>query len=346
MKAKIILIGLGLLGLVSCGVKTPSEQKGEPFGINIACAEFGNNFPGECGKDYGYPTMEDLKYWQEKGLNLIRMPFKWERLQHEPGGELHSPDLQAVKDFVTAAEQLDMKVILDMHNYCRRYHNGKVQIIGQDDITNEHYAEFWKKMADEFKNYTNIYGYGLMNEPYDLDEDIFWISMAQSAIDSIRVSDPNTTIIVGGNHWSSASKWKHVSDTLKYLKDPSDKLLYEAHCYFDKDNSGTYKYSYEEEEGTPDKGVELVTPFVEWLKENGLKGFIGEYGIPVNDPDWEITLDNFLSYLSTNGINGTYWASGSWWPDDAVMVIPTYKGGAERSQVKILEKYKEANIIR
>ena len=60
MKVKIILSGLGLLGLVSCGVKTPPEQKGEPFGINIACAEFGNNFPGECGKDYGYPTVEDL----------------------------------------------------------------------------------------------------------------------------------------------------------------------------------------------------------------------------------------------------------------------------------------------
>lgn len=346
MKIKVILMGLGLLGWVSCSINTHSERKGEPFGINIACAEFGNNFPGECGKDYGYPTVEDLKYWHEKGLSLIRMPFKWERLQYELGGEFNSSDLRAMKDFVAAAAQLDMKVILDMHNYCRRYHNGKLQIIGHDGITNEHYAGFWKKMANEFKDYTNIYGYGLMNEPYDLSEDVFWISMAQLAIDSIRVVDFNTTILVGGNSWSSASRWKQESDTLKYLNDPSDKLMYEAHCYFDKDNSGTYKYSYEEEGGTPGKGVELVTPFVEWLKENKLKGFIGEYGIPVNDQDWEVTLDNFLSYLSANGVNGAYWASGSWWPDDAMMVIPTYKGGDERSQVEILEKYKETELVK
>ena len=115
--------------------------------------------------------------------------------------------------------------------------------------------------------------------------------------------------------------------------------MFEAHCYFDKDGSGTYKYSYEEEEGTPEKGRQLVAPFVEWLSQNNLKGIVGEYGIPDDDPRWEVTLDNFLSYLSKNGVNATYWASGPWWGEGAQMVIPTYKGGKEYPQVKVLEKY-------
>lgn len=134
-----------------------------------------------------------------------------------------------------------------------------------------------------------------------------------------------------------SKKWLDASDTLKHLKDPADNLKFEAHCYFDKDGSGTYKYSYEDEEGTPEKGVELVSSFVAWLKENQLKGFVGEYGIPDNDPRWEVTLDNFLAYLSENGVNGTYWASGPWWGKGAAMVVPTYKGGQEYPQVRVLE---------
>jgi hypothetical protein len=34
-------------------------------------------------------------------------------------------------------------------------------------------------------------------------------------------------------------------------------------CYFDFDGSGTYKFTYEQEEGTPKRGVDLVRPNVE-----------------------------------------------------------------------------------
>ena len=50
-----------------------------------------------------------------------------------------------------------------------------------------------------------------------------------------------------------------------------------------------YKYSYEEEECYPEKGIDRVKPFVEWIKQNKFHGFIGEYGIPDNDPRWNET---------------------------------------------------------
>lgn len=341
-RLKIVLFILGILLWNGCSTKTEeNKKKGEPFGVNLACGDFGGVFPGEYDKHYTYPTASDLAYWHGKGLNLIRLPFKWERLQYELGGELNQHDLTKMKEFIAAAGKLGMPVMLDLHNYCRRYHNGEHTIIGHNGITNEHYAGFWKKLAIEFKDFDNLYGYGLMNEPHDLPEDAPWFAMAQIAIDSIRTVDMKTPILVGGDSWSSAKRWRAYSDNLKYLKDPANNLIFEAHCYFDDDNSGTYKYSYEEEKGTPNKGIELVSPFVNWLKENGFRGFIGEYGIPENDSRWEVTLDNFLNYLSENGINGAYWASGPWWPDHAVMTIPTYKGGEEKPQVKILEKYKE-----
>ena len=67
----------------------------------------------------------NLEYWQKKGLKLIRLPFKWERLQLDLKGPLNQHDLNKMKELVRAAEKRDMVVILDLHNYCRRFMNNE-----------------------------------------------------------------------------------------------------------------------------------------------------------------------------------------------------------------------------
>lgn len=62
----------------------------------------------------------------------------------------------------------DIKVILDLHNYCRRNVDGKYLIIGEQELSIESLMYLWNMLATEFKNYNNIYGYGLMNEPHDM----------------------------------------------------------------------------------------------------------------------------------------------------------------------------------
>lgn len=337
MKTTTHKLMMTLLGCLLWGTALAAE----PFGVNIACADFGSRFPGEYNKDYTYPTDQDLVYWQQKGLMLVRLPFRWERLQHTPGGALCQEDLAHMKAFIGAAEKRGMQVLLDMHNYCRRFDGGQEAIIGTPALSYADYGRFWRMLAEELSSFHNIYGYGLMNEPHDLPATVSWQQMAQTAIDSIRTVDAKTAIVVGGYHWSSARRWVQMSDHLKNLKDPGNNLIFEAHCYFDFDGSGTYKFSYDQEEGTPTKGVEQVRPFVEWLKKNHLRGIVGEYGIPEQDGRWLVTLDKFLSYLSKNGVPALYWASGPWW-GDAVMSIPSYHGeGPEKPQVSIMEKYKK-----
>jgi endoglucanase len=126
---------------------------------------------------------------------------------------------------------------------------------------------------------------------------------------------------------------------LKNLYDPARNLLFEAHVYFDEDGSGIYRRSYDDEKANPYIGVERLRPFVQWLKDNGLQGFVGEYGIPADDERWMICLEHMLAYMQDRGINGTCWAAGARWNNYILGIQPRNNYKEDMPQVKILTKY-------
>lgn len=330
-----------LFTVFSCGFGH-AQYVGSPFGVNLAGAEFAHKkIPGTYNEDYAYPTMVQLDYFKSKGLTLMRVPFLWERMQPVLNGDLDSKELGRLKSLIEAAKERNLLIIPDMHNYGRRNERDSLYIIGSQEVTIGHVADAWEKLAAELKSYDNIWGYGIMNEPHDLLEDAPWLDIAQEIIWGIRKEDTKTSIIIAGDSWSSAARWTTCSGNLKDLEDPSDNLIFEAHVYFDEDASGAYRKTYEEEKASPTTGISRAVPFVNWLKDNGLKGFIGEYGVPDNDPRWLVALDKFLAYLKSNGINGTYWAAGPMWGKYKLAVEP--KNGDDRPQMEILEKYKFAD---
>ena len=59
-------------------------------GTALSGLEFGSAIPGAVGTDYFQPDQTDFNYLTSKGLNLIRFPFLWERLQPVVNGSLNS----------------------------------------------------------------------------------------------------------------------------------------------------------------------------------------------------------------------------------------------------------------
>jgi len=313
----------------------------KPFGVTLAGAEFGvPNFPGTYETHYIYPNAAELDYYKSKDLNLIRLPFSWERIQPVLGGELDPTELNRIKGFLQAARNRNMGVILDLHNYGRYYLNGTEEIIGSPNVSSAHITDLWTKLSSELKDYSEIWGYGIMNEPHDMLPSTPWFDIAQEIINGIRTADPDTRILVGGDSWSSAEFWPLASDNLKNLSDPSNNLTFEAHCYFDNDSSGRYDQSYDDEGGYPDKGIDRVTPFLDWLETNNLNGFVGEYGVP-SDERWLTVLDNMLNHLDSKGINGAYWAGGPWWGDYNLSIEP--ENGVDKPQMENVQKYPQIN---
>ncbi|MDR0412487.1 MAG: cellulase family glycosylhydrolase [Dysgonamonadaceae bacterium] len=334
------------------------------LGVNLASASGGTN-PGTLGTNYRYPRHEDLYYFNAKGVKLIRLPFRWKRIQGEPDGALTVDDINAMHAVVKEAERLGMWVMPDMHDYLEYARNDTLFEVGvaggrawrgsvnawgpwfslnYTGITKEHFADAWTKLVDAFSDCSNIWGYDLMNEPKGVNIDVLRDNY-QAVIDAIREKDTQAYIVVEGKSYASSSGWPSVSDELKNLTDPANKLIYQAHCYFDKDASGTYQSDYNTEVGNNfDVYKQRLDPFINWCAANGKTGMIGEFGVPYNgatggDSRYMVLIDSVFSYLKQKHMTATYWCGGAFYETYHITVQPTDNYRVEKSTMAIMEKY-------
>ena len=303
-------------------------------GINLAGAEFGADvaLPGVYLKQYIYPGEADFKRYAERNLKLVRLPFRWERIQPRLNGELNRAELGRLLATLDHARKYGMQVILDMHNYYRYY--GKM--IGSGDVPVSAFADTWRRIAQQVAKHPAVYGYGLMNEPHTTNGK--WPEAALAAAKSIRSVDTQHWVIIAGDRWSSAFHWPSYNTRLvsdPWMRDAKNNLMFEAHLYFDKDYSGYY--TNRNEVYDPMIGVVRAKPFVEWLSKYRLRGFIGEHGAPDYSPSAVAATDNLLRYLGQHCIPSTYWAAGPWWNDYALSL--DVKNGKPRPQLPVLLKH-------
>src|SRR5690606_41493518 len=76
--------------------------------VNLAGAEFGAgnsasaSLPGRYQIHYIYPGETDFKRYADLGMKLVRLPFRWERLQPKLNtrSEEHTSELQSRENLV------------------------------------------------------------------------------------------------------------------------------------------------------------------------------------------------------------------------------------------------------
>lgn len=302
--------------------------------MSLAGAEFGEqNLPGTYGADYVYPTYEELNYFSDQGMNVFRLPFRWERLQTVPGAELDADELARLSDVVAYATDKGASVILDPHNYAR--YAGR--LIGEGPSVAE-FADFWARLARIFSANPRVI-LGLMNEPHDIQAEA-WLDAANAAIASIRAEGATNLILVAGTNWDGAANWYADwgfgvnAEVMSGVVDPADNFAIEVHTYFDLDSSGTAPSCV-----TRKVGSGRLSYFTKWLKEHKKRGFLGEFGAS-SDETCLAALDDTLSYLEANAdvwAGFTYWAAGPWWGDYMFSIEPV--PGLEKPQMQVLSKY-------
>ena len=327
---------------------------GRQFGINIAGAEFGtgsdafcNELPGRYGYDYTYGQKSTVEFFCNEGLPLIRVPFRWERIQPRLQGPLNRDELSRLRRFVHWVGQAGGQVILDVHNYARFMVriNGVVRecVIektaatdGNPLVCSEDLGDLWQRLAEVFGENSTVVGYGLMNEPHHLPAGL-WKEVSNSVVQRIRNVDRQTSIIVAGDEWSNSENFARINGDQAWVNDPAQNVVYEAHCYFDHDYSGTYSWSFGKElrhdPQADQRGRTRVRPFLDWCTRNGVRGFIGEFGVPAAR-EWLSVLGDFAAQLRQRGVPACYWAAGDFWGNYPLSIQP--RAGRKQPQHAVL----------
>jgi endoglucanase len=311
---------------------------------------FSDATPGTFGKDYTYNSERTVAYFCEHGLRLLRLPLRWERLQPRLGQALDEGELGHLRTAVGWAKKHGGEVILDIHNYARYFarRDGRTSecIIDQPDATRAtvnrgHFADLWRRLAQAFRGETAVYAYGLMNEPHDMGRSD-WKAISQAAVDAIRAEKDNRLILVAGDSWSNASRFAEVNGKRAWIKDPVNRIAYEAHCYFDHDHSGRYELDYDTElardANLQQRGQDRLQPFVRWCRANRVSGFLGEFGIPGGEARWQAVLARFLEALDHAGMESCYWAAGDWWGAYPLAIQPRRDFQQPAPQLRLLER--------
>ncbi|NQV15193.1 cellulase family glycosylhydrolase [bacterium] len=316
-------------------IVNPLFSQAQLVGVNLAGADFGEgNLPGVYNVDYTYPTRSEIDYFTDKGMNVFRLPFRWERLQHSQFADFNTEELARLDSFVNYATEAGASVILDPHNYARYYG----EIIGSDTVPVTAFEDFWSRLALHYMDNPDII-FGLINEPHSMTSEL-WRDDANAAIAAIRATGATQLIMVPGNGWSGAHSWTQNwygtpnSVTMLTIVDPLDNLVFEVHQYLDDDSSGT----------SPDcsgttVGSQRIHNFTNWLQDNGKRGFLGEFGV-TNDAICLYALDNMLDSLDAHSdvwLGWTWWAAGPWWGDYMYSLEPS--DGVDKPQMAYLEEH-------
>jgi endoglucanase len=314
-------------------------------GVNLSGAEFGTAgggaaLPGTFNSQYTYPNQSEVNYYGGRGMNIIRLPFRWERLQQSANANFDVNEFGRFNTFVSQTTAKGVYVILDPHNFQRYYpditdfntmQSGSVGLVGSA-VPDSVFTNFWFRLADIYKTNDHVI-FNLMNEPNAVSVAQL-VTSENAAIASIRAAGATNLIFVPGDRWTGAWTWLNSdgdgpanSVAMLGIIDPANNYAFDVHQYLDSNGSGGSTNIVR-----ATIGMERLTNFTAWCRANNQKGFLGEFAVANNtigsNPTQigDETLTNMLGYIQANAdvwLGWSWWGGGPWWGSYMFTLEPT-----------------------
>jgi endoglucanase len=302
-------------------------------GINAAGAEFSSVGPMQ------FDTAASFRFLAARGHTLVRLPFLWESIQPTLSAALDSTNLTALTTAVTNAGNAGLKVILDVHNYAA--YNG-ISYGATGSFTLADFTDLWTRLSTAFAGNSTVLAYGLMNEPRALPTvasvtgNERWKIAQQAALDAIRANGDTKCVLISGYSSASMGSWLSASNgqPTPYITDSANNFRWEAHHYWDAGTTGAYTTTYADavaagfgsSQGDAARTAMYfyLDQWLNWLKTNGQRGYIGEMGWPSSEngdtptdaASWDSLALMYLNRIQQESPDlawYTIWATGARW---------------------------------
>lgn len=170
-------------------------------------------------------TQADVESIAAMGFDHIRLPIDEEQMWNE-NGERIDDAFQLMTDCIDWCIENNLRVIVDLHILRSHHFNAEVKPLWTDPAEQEKFYNLWRDLSKAMINYPNsMVAYELMNEAV-ADDPEQWNNLVANAVQAIRKTEPERTIVIGSN------KWQQVQ-TFDELKIPTgDKnILLSFHFY-------------------------------------------------------------------------------------------------------------------
>jgi endoglucanase len=297
-------------------------------GVNRAGAEYGDEWNGWNGQTYyEWPSAairtNELNHFASKGMNVVRLPISWERLQHTLNGPLNPAYQANLVGYVEAATSSGLAVIIDLHNY-GRYATGThdatgmqvdtstQHVLGDGTLAFGHVADVWTKIATLFLSNPCVI-FNLMNEQHDahssLDSTAVFAGY-QTVLDAVRATGAAQLVLFPNtrssdtHHWSTWSPQGGPLDSVAALAvtDSANNLAFDMHSYTEAGDSWN-------------GDIKVVT---DWARANGKRLFLSELGTK----EGTTAVSTLLTHINSST---DVWVGWTVWNLDPYLITVTDK---------------------
>lgn len=251
------------------------------------------------------PAPFQMDYLASNGFGLFRLPITTQFAYTSRFGLLNSAYVARIKAVVDYAFTNNLYVVIDPHNFGFIWDSqiANFQPVTSGSIGSDLFADFWTRLATNFKNYPNVI-FCLMNEP-----SASGVASTQwrdggviPAIAGIRAAGATQLIQIPGISFTGAQSWVSSGNAAAFSGfhgDPLNNFVFEMHIYLDSDFSGTHPQAVQ-------NGATILASATAWLAAEGRKGFIGEFGFAPDpwfgNPTSLMQYQGAASPIVTNGI--------------------------------------------
>ncbi|KQR23432.1 MULTISPECIES: glycoside hydrolase family 5 protein [Microbacterium] len=301
--------------------------EGRPYlrGVNVYGHIFGG--AGAQAGDFAEPE-SSYRFLAARGIDIVRLPIPWQRLQVIPDGgsaedglaqPVDAGYLDAIAEEVASASAQGVRVVIDLHNGCTYPWGAGPAIEGSvrcgDGITEDHVKTVWAAIAGRFRDDPGVAAFDVFNEPRWSVGVETYKHFAQVAVDAIRSTGATQPVWVEGLLSDTRGRLSAIAPNGPWIVDPTGRVIYSEHFY--ATSSGPEWTDVDQ----PDTVLDRVRSFGEWCAKWSVRCSVGEVGWPsggeggvVSGADaekWNDLFDRFYDIADEYRLDVTYFGATS-----------------------------------
>jgi endoglucanase len=274
---------------------------------------FGNALEAPREGAWGLTLEEDyFERIKKAGFRSVRVPICWSaHAAAEAPYEIDADFFKRIDWVVEQALSRDLVAVLNVHHFddlCR-----------DPDKHEARFVALWRQIAARYRDKPDRLFFELLNEPNGKLTDERWNAMIPKALEAVRATNPERTVIVGPGHWNNLNDLDKLA-----LPEKDRRLIVTFHYYspFEFTHQGaewakdSQKWKGTTWTGSANETEALAKDFAKaaaWAKKNERPLFLGEFGAyHVADMDSRARWTRAVAReAEKNGFSWAYWEFGA-----------------------------------